>query len=66
MAHLSMMLHVSVHRHDTAEVAGLSSYAFGEDGVNRYIMLCKKVHSDCSRCAINEAAKFVTLIMLNF
>ena len=31
------------HRHDVSEVAGLTSFAFGEDEESRYVMLFKKV-----------------------
>lgn len=30
-------------RHDVAEVAGLTSFSFGEDEESRYVMLFKKV-----------------------
>lgn len=31
------------NRHDVAEVAGLTSFSFGEDEESRYVMLFKKV-----------------------
>lgn len=37
------MLCVSVLRHDVAEIAGLTTFSFGEDEVDRYVMLFKKV-----------------------
>lgn len=33
----------SLFRHDVAEVAGLTSFSFGEDEESRYVMLFKKV-----------------------
>ena len=33
----------SVFRHDVAEIAGLATFSFGEDEVDRYVMLFKKV-----------------------
>lgn len=33
----------SLLRHDVAEVAGLTSFSFGEDEESRYVMLFKKV-----------------------
>ena len=29
--------------HDVAEIAGITSYSFGEEGINRHIILFKKV-----------------------
>jgi len=37
------MLCFSVFRHDVAEIAGLTTFSFGEDEVDRYVMLFKKV-----------------------
>lgn len=34
---------LSSYRHDVAEVAGLTSFSFGEDEESRYVMLFKKV-----------------------
>ncbi len=34
-----------IRRHDVAEVAGLASFAFGEENVDRYIMVWKKVRA---------------------
>lgn len=34
---------LSVFRHDVAEIAGLTTFSFGEDEVDRYVMLFKKV-----------------------
>lgn len=36
------------YRHDVAEVAGLTSFSFGEDEESRYVMLFKKVLGLCS------------------
>ena len=30
--------------HDVAEIAGLTTFSFGEDEVDRYVMLFKKVN----------------------
>lgn len=37
------MFYFSVFRHDVAEIAGLTTFSFGEDEVDRYVMLFKKV-----------------------
>ena len=42
------MLHIC-YRHEVAEVAGLTSFSFGESDDNRYIMLFKKVWSTLYR-----------------
>ena len=37
------LLFCFAYRHDVAEVAGLTSFSFGEMEVNRFIILFKKV-----------------------
>lgn len=39
----SIYVSFAVSRHDVAEVAGLTSFSFGEDEECRYVMLFKKV-----------------------
>lgn len=39
----SSVFYFSVFRHDVAEIAGLTTFSFGEDEVDRYVMLFKKV-----------------------
>ena len=34
---------VSVYRHEVADVAGLASFSFGQEEIDRYVMLWKKV-----------------------
>lgn len=36
------------HRHDVSEVAGLTSFSFGEDEESRYVMIFKKVWFVCN------------------
>lgn len=46
LPHLSILLRFHLFlslRHDVAEVAGLTSFSFGEDEESRYVMLFKKV-----------------------
>ena len=33
----------SICSHDVAEIAGLTTFSFGEDEIDRYVMLFKKV-----------------------
>jgi hypothetical protein len=35
--------HLLLFSHDVAEIAGITSYSFGEEGMNRHIILFKKV-----------------------
>lgn len=44
MAHVHTVL-PSLCRHDVVEVAGLTSFSFGEDDDCRYVMIFKKVTS---------------------
>lgn len=37
-------------RHDVAEVAGLTSFSFGDDEDSRYVMVFKKVGDGRGRC----------------
>lgn len=37
-------------RHDVAEVAGLTSFSFGDDEDSRYVMVFKKVGDGRRRC----------------
>jgi hypothetical protein len=43
--HGSLTLLPSLYRHDVVEVAGLTSFSFGEDDDCRYVMIFKKVKS---------------------
>jgi hypothetical protein len=36
-----------VYRHEAAESAGLLSYAFGTDGVDRYVRVYRKENAPC-------------------
>lgn len=38
-----IMYFYSFYRHDVADIAGVCAYAFGEDEVDRYVMVFKKV-----------------------
>lgn len=40
------LFHISC-RHDVAEVAGLTSFSFGEEEESRYVMIFKKVRKLC-------------------
>ena len=40
----SFILSYTLCRHDVADVAGLTSFSFGDEDIDRYIMLFKKEH----------------------
>lgn len=48
MTQYTLSLLPSLTRHDVVEVAGLTSFSFGEDDDCRYVMIFKKVKGLCS------------------
>lgn len=44
---LAGSLGIFIFSHEAAEAAGLLSYAFGEDGVDRHVRVYKKEHAPC-------------------
>ena len=51
---------IAICRHEVADVAGLTSFSFGEDEVDRYVMIWKKVllqDIKCSRTKIVQTCK---------
>lgn len=47
-----------------AEVAGLTSFSFGEDEESRYVMLFKKVRMYCGISSHNNLCKYVSLCLV--
>lgn len=42
--HYMHVANISLCRHEVADVAGLTSFSFGQEEIDRYVMLWKKVH----------------------
>lgn len=53
-----------LYRHDVADVAGLTAFSFGEEEVDRYVMVFKKVTGGFEKI-ITFTTTFITLIYIH-
>lgn len=57
-------------RHDVADIAGISAFAFGEEEYDRYVMIFKKVSEslfiviyEIHNCIISKKLTLVSLVL---